>query len=146
MNTNSIPETQTAKAKDDVYIFGDRGADYNDKYALFTLPKGHVVYVVDRDEDGHWSWFEEHVNKTEIQMGPVYNKMIVYTEEGNKYAMEVNAFMTAHGAYAASETSECIDMQQRDIEHLNELLNEKEREAAMVELQDWSNKQTDPYD
>lgn len=126
MNTNSIQETQTVKAKDNMYIFGDRAADYNDKYALFTLPKGHVVYVVDRDEDGHWSWFEEHVDKTEIQMGPVYNKMIVYTEEGNKYTMEVDAFMTAHGAYAASETRECVDMQQRDIEHLNDIIDFKE--------------------
>lgn len=146
MNTNSIQETQILKAKDNMYIFGDRAADYNDKYAVFTLPAGHVVYVVDRDEDGHWSWFEEHVDKTEVQMGPVYSKMVVYTQEGNKYVMEVNAFMTAHGAYAASETSECIDMQRRDIEHMRKLLDEKEREVAMVRLQDYVNKQIDPYD
>lgn len=126
MNTNSIPETQTVKAKDNMYIFGDRGADYNDKYALFTLPKGHVVYVVDRDEDGHWSWFEEHVNKTETQMGPVYNKMIVYTEEGNEYTLEVDAFMTVHGAIAACDGRELTDMQQRDIDHLNEIIDLKE--------------------
>ena len=126
MNTNSIPETQTAIAKDNVYIFGDHAADYNDKYALFTLPVGHVVYVVDKDEDGNWSWFEEHVNMTEVQMGPVYSKMIIHTEEGNKYTLEVDAFMTVQGAMAACESRETFDMQQRDIEHLNDIIDFKE--------------------
>ena len=125
MNTNSIQETQIVKLKDKVYIF-DRAADYYDKYALFTLPVGHVVFVVDRDEDGHWSWFEEHVDKTEVQMDQVYSKMTIYTEEGNKYTMEVDAFMTVHGAATASEARECIELQQRDIEHLNEIIDLKE--------------------
>ena len=126
MNTNSIPETQTAKASDDVYTFGDRGADYNDKYALFTLPVGHVVYVIDKDEDGNWSWFEEHVEMTEVKMDAVYSKMIIYTQEGNEYTLEVDAFMTVHGAIAACDGRELADMQQRDIEHLNELIDLKE--------------------
>lgn len=127
MNTNSIPETQTAKAKDNMYIFGDRAADYNDKYALFTLPKGHVVYVVDKDDfDAHWVWYEEHVNMTEVQVGTVYSKMTIYTEEGNKYTLEVDAFMTVQGAMAACESRETFDMQQRDIEHLNDIIDLKE--------------------
>ena len=126
MNTNSTPETQTAKAKDDVYIFGDRAADYNDKYALFTLPKGHVIYVINKDEDGNWSWFEEHVNMTEVQLSAVYSRIIIYTEEINRYTLEVDAFMTVQGAMAACESRETFDMQQRDIEHLNELIDFKE--------------------
>lgn len=125
MNTNSIQETQIVKLKDKVYIF-DRAADYSDKYALFTLPKGHVVYVVDKDEDGHWSWFEEHVDKTEVQMDSMYSKMIVHTQEGNKYTWEVDAFMTVQGADAACEAREIADMQQREIEHLNDLIDLKE--------------------
>ena len=122
MSTNSIQETQIVKVSEKEYIFGNR----NDKYALFTLPKGHVVYVVDRDEDGNWSWFEEHVNTTEVQMGPVYSKMTIYTEEGNKYTLEVDAFMTVQGAIAACEDREIFDMQQRDIDHLNEIIDLKE--------------------
>lgn len=109
-----------------VYVFGDRAADYNDKYVLFTLPVGHVVYVVYKDEDGNWSWFEEHVEMTEVQMDAVYSKMIIYTEEGNKYTMEVDAFMTVQGAMAACESRETFDMQQRDIEHLNDIIDLKE--------------------
>lgn len=126
MNTNSIPETQIVKANDDVCIFGDRSADYNDKYALFTLPVGHVIYVVDKDEDGNWSWFEEHVEMTEVQLDAVYSKMTIYTQEGNKYTLEVDAFMTVHGAIAACDGRELADMQQRDIEHLNDLIDLKE--------------------
>lgn len=122
MNTNSIQETQIVKVSEKEYIFGN----YDDKYALFTLPKGHVVYVVDKDEDGHWSWFEEHVNTTEVQMGPVYSRIVIYTEEWNKYTLEVDAFMTVQGAVAASEARECMDMQQREIEHLNDLIDLKE--------------------
>lgn len=125
MNTNSIPETQTAKAKDEI-IFGSAPVD---KYALFTLPVGHVVYVVDKDEDGNWSWFEEHVEMTEVQMDAVYSKMTIYTEEGNKYTFEVDAFMTVQGAMAACEGREIMDLRQRDIEHLNDLIDEKEREV-----------------
>ena len=126
MNTNSTQETQIVKAKDDVYLFGDRAADYNDKYALFTLPVGHVVYVIDKDEDGNWTWFEEHVEMTEVKMDAVYSKMTVYTQEGNEYTLEVDAFMTVHGAIAACDGRELSDMQQRDIDHLNELIDLKE--------------------
>ena len=126
MNTNSIPETQTAKSNDDVYTFGDSAADYNDKYALFTLPKGHVIYVINKDEDGNWSWFEEHVEMTEVKMDAVYSKMTIYTQEGNEYTLEVDAFMTVHGAIAACDGRELTDMQQRDIEHLNDLIDLKE--------------------
>lgn len=94
------------------YIFSDHAADYNDKYALFTLPVGHVVYVVDKDEDGHWSWFEEHVEMTEVQMDTVYSKMIIYTEEGNKYTWEVDAFMTVQGAIVACDRHDRTDQQQ----------------------------------
>ena len=125
MNTNSTQETQIVKAKDNMYIFGDRAADYNDKYALFTLPMGHVVYVVDK-EDGRWAWFEEHIIMTETQMDAVYSKMTIYTQEGNKYTMEVDAFMTVQGAIAACDGRELADMQQRDIERLNELIDLKE--------------------
>lgn len=142
MNTNSTQETQIVKLSEKECVFGNR----NDRYALFTLPLGHVVYVVDKNEDGHWSWFEEHVDKTEVQMGQVYSKMIIYTEEGNKYTWEVDAFMTVQGADAACEAREIADMQQRDIEHMRKLLDEKEREVAMVELQNWVDKQTNPYD
>ena len=125
MNTNSIPETQTAKAKDNVYTFGYRGADYNDKYALFTLPVGHVIYVIDK-EDGRWAWFEEHVEMTEVELSAVYSRIIIYTEEINRYTLEVDAFMTVRGAMAACESRETFDMQQRDIDHMNELIDLKE--------------------
>ena len=108
----------------DVCIFGNYGED--DKYALFTLPKGHVIYVINKDEDDHWSWFEEHVNMTEGQLSAVYSKMTIYTKEGNKYTWEVDAFMTVQGAMAACESRETFDMQQRDIEHLNEIIDFKE--------------------
>lgn len=108
----------------DVCIFGNYGED--DKYALFTLPKGHVIYVINKDEDDHWSWFEEHVNMTEVQLSAVYSKIIIYTEEINRYTLEVDAFMTVQGAMAACESRETADMQQRDIEHLNDIIDFKE--------------------
>ena len=126
MNTNSIPETQTVKAKDNTYIFGDRAADYNDKYALFTLPKGHVIYVINKDEHLKWSWFEEHVNMTKVQMDSVYSEITIYTEEGNEYTLEVDAFMTVRGAMTACESREIFVMQQEDIEHLNDIIDFKE--------------------
>lgn len=122
MSTNSTQETQIVKVSEKEYIFGN----YSDKYALFTLPKGHVIYVVDKDEDGHWSWFEEHVGKTEVQMDSMYSKMVIHTEEGNKYTMEVDAFMTVEGAFIASEACDRAERQQREIEHLNEIIDLKE--------------------
>ena len=122
MNTNSTQETQTAKANNDT-ILGSASAD---KYALFTLPKGHVIYVISKDEDGNWSWFEEHVNMTEVELSAVYSRIIIYTEEINRYTLEVDAFMTVRGAMAACESRETFDMQQRDIDHMNELIDLKE--------------------
>ena len=52
--------------------------------------------------------------------------MTVYTQEGNKYTMEVDAFMTVQGAIAACDGFILADMQQRDIDHLNELIDLKE--------------------
>jgi len=132
MNTNSTPETQTAKDKDDMCIFGNYGED--DKYNLFTLPVGHVVYVIDK-EDGNWTWFEEHIIMTEVQMDAVYSKMTIYTQEGNKYTWEVDAFMTVQGAMAAVEEREAFDMQQRDIKHMNKLIDEKDREINLLNFQ-----------
>ena len=78
----------------------------DDKYSLFTLPKGHVVYVVGLGENKLYDWHEEHINQSEIHMGVNYNEIIIYTEEGHKYVLEVEAFMTIQGAMSGCEKQE----------------------------------------
>ena len=81
------------------YILGNR----DDTHSVFTLPEGHVIYVVGMVKNDHWEYHEEHVNMTEVQMTTNYSKVIIHTKEGNKYVLEVDAFTTVQGAMEVCE-------------------------------------------
>lgn len=125
MNTNSIPETQTAKAKDDVRVHPSFGGTLDSKdhtRDIFLWPENHVVYVVALQDSGLgydvWSVKEEHIDRSgwtygEDDLKRDYLHIIIYTKEGGEYTLEKDAFMTTVGAYREANMrnmlEECMD-------------------------------------
>ena len=111
MNTNSIPEMQTAKVNDDMRVYPSFGGTLDSKdhtRDIFLWPENHVVYVVALQDSGLgydvWSVKEEHIDRNgwtygEDDLKRDYLHIIIYTKEGGEYTLEKDAFMTTVGAH-----------------------------------------------